>query len=68
MQQNQQDIINSLVKMVGELIDITERQDDEIKILQRTLVSTGELVNNHNEGINLILQVLNENGLIDADI
>jgi uncharacterized protein (UPF0218 family) len=68
MEKNQQDIINSLVKMVGELLEITEQHDNQIKQLQSTLVSTGDMVNNQNEGINLILQVLNANGLIDVDI
>ncbi len=60
--------IDSLLKVIEGLIDTVERQDGEIKQLQNALVSTGELVDNHNEGINLILQVLNANGLIDVDI
>lgn len=64
----EQKMLDSLLKTIEGLIDTVEKQDQEIKELQQTIVSMGELVNNHNDGINLILQVLNDNGLIDVDI
>ena len=67
MAKSQEEIINSLINIVGELIEITERHENEIESLKRTIIAEGELVNNQNEGIRLIMQVLNDNGLIDVD-
>lgn len=60
--------MESLLEVIEGLIKTVERQDKEIRDMQNAIVSASEMLDSHNEGINLILQVLNTNGLIDVDI
>ena len=60
--------MESLLEVIEGLIKTVERQDKEIRDMQNAIISASEMLDSHNEGINLILQVLNANGLIDVDI
>lgn len=64
----QEELINSLYKTVENLINVVNTLQDEIETLQSAVMSTGDMINNHDEGIKLILQVLNSNGLINVEI
>lgn len=55
--------LKKLMDVVGNMIDEMEKQEARIKALESAVVSGGELIQNHDEGIKLIISKLLELGI-----
>lgn len=54
---------SELMSLIGNMIDTLEKQDKRISDLEQAVVSSGELIQNHNDGIMIIMNALQELGI-----
>ena len=55
--------LKKLMDVVGNMIDAMEKQETRIKALESAIISSSELIMNHDEGIKLIISKLQELGI-----